>query len=445
MTDLPKGWEWTTFGEIADTSLGKMLDRSKFIGSNAVPYLRNINVQWGRFELDDVLAIEVPLEQQGYFEVRPGDLMVCEGGEIGRCAVWPGSRSYMAFQKALHRVRPYPGVDPHFLRYLLEYYSHTSTLAPYSTGSTIKHLPQQQLRRLPLPLPPHAEQRRIVNVLEAQVSRIDAAIKLLDNIPRKSSQLELSTLLKLLSVHGHSLAELSSLLREPLANGRSVPTRVGGFPVLRLSALSFGAIQVAKQKGGDWSREQALPFLVKAGDYLISRGNGSLSLVGRGGAVWADPGDVAFPDTMIRIRPDDNHLTLPYLALIWNIPMIRRQIEKEARTTAGIYKINQSIVGKIQLPLPSRDNQSRIVQHIHSLNPKIAAAVGNTMSAQARATDLRSALLNHAFAGRLVPQDPNDEPASILLARIKVERAAQLRAKRSQRTPKKPDEQGRLL
>src|SRR5690348_648944 len=106
MSDLPSGWTQTTLGEIADTSLGKMLDRGKSQGDHLVPYLRNSNVQWGRVDLDDVLTMDIPLEERGFFGLQPGDLLVCEGGEIGRCAIWAGGSEYMAFQKAIHRVRP---------------------------------------------------------------------------------------------------------------------------------------------------------------------------------------------------------------------------------------------------------------------------------------------------------------------------------------------------
>ena len=106
MSDLPLGWTWTTLGEIAETSLGKMLDRGKDSGQHSVPYLRNVNVQWGQIDLSDIKAMEIPPAQQELFRLHTGDLLVCEGGEVGRCAIWTGSSEYMAFQKALHRVRP---------------------------------------------------------------------------------------------------------------------------------------------------------------------------------------------------------------------------------------------------------------------------------------------------------------------------------------------------
>ncbi len=180
MTELPPGWAETILGEIADTSLGKMLDRGRATGEHLVPYLRNVNVQWGRIDVDDVLTMDISPEEQSFFRLEPGDLLVCEGGEIGRCAIWPGQPGYMAFQKALHRVRPRKGIEAKYLRFLMEHMSLAGLLVSYSTGSTIKHLPQQRLRRITLHLPPTAEQRRIVAVLEDQLSNFAHGSSALD-------------------------------------------------------------------------------------------------------------------------------------------------------------------------------------------------------------------------------------------------------------------------
>ncbi|GAB3940896.1 hypothetical protein GCM10027614_25300 [Micromonospora vulcania] len=96
----------------------------------------------------------------------------------------------MAFQKALHRVRPLGGMDPRYLRYLLEHLSLRGALASWATGSTIKHLPQEQLRQLPIPLPPLAEQRRIVVALERHLPRLEAALTQASTIVRRSTSWE---------------------------------------------------------------------------------------------------------------------------------------------------------------------------------------------------------------------------------------------------------------
>lgn len=109
-------------------------------------------------------------------------------------------------------------------------------------------------------------------------------------------------------------APLSSLLAEPLANGRSVPDG-DGFPVLRLSALRENAVDFSERKSGSWTEKEAEPFLVKGGDLLVARGNGSLRLVGRARLVPSNPPRVAFPDTMIRVRPRPEVVDPRFLAI----------------------------------------------------------------------------------------------------------------------------------
>ena len=168
-------WPLVPLSEVAETALGKMLDKGKSKGHPHVPYLRNVNVQWGRIDTHDLLTMELADDERERFAVKEGDVLVCEGGEIGRCAIWRGRTQYLAYQKALHRIRPGDNLDARFLRYLLEHHSLNGTLTSLATGSTIAPLPQQQLRRVPVPLPPLDEQHRIVDLLEDHLSRLDAA------------------------------------------------------------------------------------------------------------------------------------------------------------------------------------------------------------------------------------------------------------------------------
>ncbi len=84
----PDDWTRTVLGAVADTALGKMLDKAKNTGRERVPYLRNVNVQWGRIDTDDVLTMEIDTSELDRFAVRDGDLLACEGGDIGRAAIW---------------------------------------------------------------------------------------------------------------------------------------------------------------------------------------------------------------------------------------------------------------------------------------------------------------------------------------------------------------------
>ncbi|MCA1942827.1 MAG: restriction endonuclease subunit S [Yonghaparkia sp.] len=160
--------------QLADSCLGKMLDKQKNRGTPR-PYLRNINVRWGTFDLHDVEEMPFEADELERYSVRKGDLVVCEGGEPGRCAVW-NQTSPMFIQKALHRVRCGPDLAATFLAYWLRHLAGSGRLAKQFSGTTIQHLPGVKLAALDVPHPPVAEQHRIVAAIETHFSRLDAAV-----------------------------------------------------------------------------------------------------------------------------------------------------------------------------------------------------------------------------------------------------------------------------
>ena len=169
---LPEGWCWTTFAALASHRLGKMLDKSKNVGPLR-PYLRNLNTRWFSFDLDNLAEMRIGDEEFPNVSVRFGDLVVCEGGEPGRCAVWDSKNETIAIQKALHRVRPNRGVSSHYLSFVLAADTYSGRLQKAFTGTGISHLTGESLVSYPVPLPPSAEQETIVASVQAQLSAID--------------------------------------------------------------------------------------------------------------------------------------------------------------------------------------------------------------------------------------------------------------------------------
>lgn len=164
-------------GDVADTALGKMLDAARARGADT-PYLRNINVRWGSFDLSSVATVRLTDDERHRFSLSVGDLLVCEGGEPGRCAVWPGGDRTLTFQKALHRVRVRRDVQPAFLALVIEDFVRSSRGRASFTGTTIKHLPQERLRAIDVPVPS-------IDVQDALVREIAA-------VEEESSRLELT-------------------------------------------------------------------------------------------------------------------------------------------------------------------------------------------------------------------------------------------------------------
>jgi type I restriction enzyme S subunit len=194
---------------------------------------------------------------------------------------------------------------------------------------------------------------------------------------------------------------LPELLSVGLANGKSVPTEEGGFPVLRLTALREGRIDLAERKPGAWTAADARRFMVERGDFLIARGNGSLRLVGRGGLVIDDPDAVAFPDTLIRARPDLSRIHPEFLAFVWNAPGVRRQIEQAVKSTAGIYKVNQKDLAAVRVPVPSLADQERVTAVVRESRDALSRVALEVGGAVARSSALRRSLLDATFSGRL--------------------------------------------
>ena len=159
--ELPEGWCWTRLSNVASIQLGKMLDKQKNQGDPA-PYLGNANVQWGKFDLANVKTMPMGEIDRAKYALSDGDLIVCEGGVPGRCAIW-ASNETMHYQKALHRIRCSKRL---LLNTYCELYicfiAQSHVWDSCFTGTTIKHLPAQTLSSWLLPLPPLAEQRRIV-------------------------------------------------------------------------------------------------------------------------------------------------------------------------------------------------------------------------------------------------------------------------------------------
>mgnify|MGYP000065396979 CR=1 FL=1 len=163
-----KGWPIYRFSEVAASRLGKMLDKRKQTGLWQRKYLANANVQWFSFDLQNLNQMDFDEADQKEFELHDGDLLVCEGGEIGRCAIWRGELSDCYFQKAIHRVRCNTEMLlPEYLGHSFYYHSQKNGFSDVvSSKSTIAHLPGDKLKAMRIIVPPMEIQKRFVAFLE---------------------------------------------------------------------------------------------------------------------------------------------------------------------------------------------------------------------------------------------------------------------------------------
>ena len=164
----PMGWNVLKFERLGSSRLGKMLDKGKQAGDCQFPYLANFNVQWGRFELQTLRKMDFTEADREEFSLKSGDLLICEGGEVGRTAVWRGELRDVYFQKALHRVRLDPSrALPEYIRFYMWFMAEHGGFSDFTNSATIAHLTGVKLKSLPVPLPSIEIQRHFAAIVES--------------------------------------------------------------------------------------------------------------------------------------------------------------------------------------------------------------------------------------------------------------------------------------
>lgn len=166
-------WERVRLETVAEMCLGKMLDKAKNKG-RLQPYLGNINVRWGKFEFEDLQEMRFEENEEERYGLEYGDLIVCEGGEPGRAAIWRSEVPSMKIQKALHRIRFGEKVQVEFFYHFLVLSSITGHLSNHFTGTTIKHLPGREFAKFEFPLPDLPTQRQTVAAIETRLTAAEA-------------------------------------------------------------------------------------------------------------------------------------------------------------------------------------------------------------------------------------------------------------------------------
>ena len=425
---LPPGWAWADFGEIADTQLGKMLSAKAKHGHQPRPYLRNQNVQWHHFDLSDVAEMDFFDAETTKYELRPGDLLVCEGGEVGRCAVWFRLHSEMYFQKALHRVRPLEGIRVQWIEYFLRWSAETGRFGDHTSGSTISHLPQRDLRRLQIPVPPTSEQERIVAAVEEHFTRLDAVEATLAQTVERLDAFRSSVFADVFHI-GNDLppdwgwATIDEIAEVQLGRQRSPEHHFGERmrPYLRSANVSWSGISLHDVKEMNFDGADFEKYKLEPGDLLLNEASGSPSEVGKP-AIWnGEIDDCCFQNTLLRLRPQG--VELDYLYWYCYSSASSGQFG-EAGRGVNIRHLGKQGLAQFPIPVPPRHEQPLIAAQIGATLERAASLRQEVQDGIARLGVLRRSVLTEAFAGRLVPQDPNDKPAPVLVERIATSRHA---------------------
>ena len=431
MRQLPPGWIMSTVGQVGEVSLGRQRAPKYHHGEGMRPYLRVANVFEDRIDTTDVMQMTFSDDEFERYRLQPGDVLLNEGQSphlLGRPAIYRGHPPDVAFTNSLIRFRARPGVTPEWALAVFRHCMHSRRFMRESRITTnIAHLSATRFSTVEFPVPPVAEQRRIVAAIEEQFSRLDAGVAALErarqNIKRMRAAIFEAAVTEWIG-EGFPKIRLGDVLREPLRNGHSAKADpLGTIPVLTLTAVTlgdFGAHNV-KMTAADPRRVRNL--WIQPGDLLIERSN-TRELVGTACLYRGRPNLAVYPDLVIRARVDDR-VAPEYAELVLKAPRSRRYFQQRAQGISGTMpKIDQGTIEDLAFTLPSPEMQAAVVQEAERRLTLLGSLQKDLELVAKRSSALCSSILRAAFSGKLVPQDPADESASALLERIATERAS---------------------
>ncbi|MGW3485727.1 restriction endonuclease subunit S [Streptomyces sp. NPDC001054] len=357
------------------------------------------------------------------FVVSRGDLLVGMDGDF-RVARWKGEEALLNQRVCKLVVRDEKLYDGRFLMYVLQGY--LKAVQDLTSAVTVKHLSSRTIQEIPLPLPPLAEQHRIVDALEEQFSRLDAAERTLRSSRKRVEVLRKSVFTSLVpervpadwtatTVGGAGTVELGRARHPDWHNGPEMR------PYLRVANVFEDRIDTSSVMEMDFSGIFD-KYRLREGDILLNEGQ-SPHLVGRPAMYRGIPEAVAFTNSLLRFQAGSG--VLPEWALmVFRRHLHARRFMREVRITTNIAHLSSKRLKAVEFPVPPPKIQKELVQRCDELLSGVEAMRREVDRAIRRARTLRSVILRKAFSGTLAPQDPADEPAAKLLARIAAEREA---------------------
>jgi type I restriction enzyme S subunit len=380
---LPEGWSIKPVGDLFEVQLGKMLNKAAKEQNPQYHYLGNTNVQWGYFDLSDLKTMHFTARDKEKFTLQPDDIVMCEGGEVGRCAIWQGSEQVVFYQKALHRLRSKGDVIPQFFQNYMEKIAGTKLLDDYTSRTSIAHLTREKLVSLPVKLPPLPEQKKMAQILSTWDKAITTTEQRLANSQQQKKALMQQLLTgkqRLLDQNGERFKgewELRSLRDVSLCITKGTTPSTNGFefkengiPFVKVESIrEDGSIDRAKLAFIDEECHQAFKrSQLRPGDVLFS-------IAGALGRVALVPASLVTANTnqavcLIRLKQD--YLDQSFAYFILQSPKIRREIAAE---TAQAAQPNLSLknVGDFKISVPTMEEQQKIAAVLAAADQEITA------------------------------------------------------------------------
>jgi type I restriction enzyme S subunit len=462
---LPPNWQLMAVSELGRWKGGGTPSKSKlqFWTNGTIPWVSPKDMKTDRIlDSEDHITPEAIANSSTNLVNRGAVLIVVRSGILQHSLPVAVTDCEVALNQDLKALELRDELLPDYVAWGLRTFAQEILHSCSKTGTTVQSIEFPSFLRYRIPVAPLGEQHRIVAEIEKQFTRLDAGVASLKRVQialkryrasvlkaacegrlviTKAELVQQAGIGKVLLETGEHLlhqiladrrknwkslgkykepvtldvaklpslpedwtwASIEQLLVEPLCNGISVKgsDNPPGVRALRLSAMSDSGFDFSDARYLPLSESEVNDLWIKQGDFFMSRGNGSLHLVGRGTSAQNPPELTIFPDTMIRLRLTKAIRASGWVRTIWPSHIFRSQIERKVKTTAGIYKIAQPQVEQLVLPLPPLAEQVRIVAEVERrMSILEALRIVVTVNLK-RAERLRQSILHRAFSGNL--------------------------------------------
>jgi type I restriction enzyme S subunit len=407
---VPDDWDYGRIDDYFTIQQGKSVSKANRIGDNQKPFLRTSNLLWGKVKLEDIDFLHFSKEEELKFKLQYNDLLVCEGGDIGRTAIWKNEMDDIYYQNHLHRVRAkVEDIDPVFVLFWMQYaFQYGKIYFGRANITTIPNLSKSRLSEFTIPKPPLHEQRKIAYIL----STVQKAIEQQDKLIRTTTELK--------------KALMQKLFTEGTRGEKQKMTEIGLVPE-SWEVVKFGEIAEFKN-GVNFSKEQkgekgiltidvknmygkaytidttglyrvdkdfGDDYTLKNGDLLFVRSSLKLEGVGWTSMFIEQDEPVTYCGFVIRARIVDNAFYSPFLTYYFRTEQARNMLISGSGKVA-ITNINQGVLNSSLVPKPSLKEQKEIIRQILLVEHKI----DNHQKKKSTLTALFKTLLHELMTGQ---------------------------------------------
>ncbi len=441
MSELPSGWARTTLGTVADWGAGGTPSRSEpnFYGGK-IPWIKSGELNSRYIKTTEESITEEAIKSSSAKIFPAGSVAIAMyGATIGKTAILGIDAST---NQACAVGVPVEGlIGKEYLYRLLQ--NEKAAFIEKGKGGAQPNISQAVIKAHEIGLPPLAEQTRIAAKLDELLVQLDTLKTRIDGIPALLKRFRQSILAAAVSgrltknMEGSDLppewqqVNFSTVMSDlRYGTAQKCDYNGGETGVLRIPNIGNNGIRLNDLKSSNFSPAEVKKLSLKKGDLLLIRSNGSVELVGKSAVVGSKEEGLLFAGYLIRVRPNAEKAIAGYINYWLKSPAVRQVIEMTARSTSGVNNINSEEIKSLIFTMPPLSEQNEIVSRVEQLFALADQLEAKVASAQNRIDHRTQSILAKAFRGELAPQDPNDEPASVLLERIKIRRATAPKARR---------------